>query len=83
MLRHSFMRLMAHEGLKVALVGTSSSSFGRVALIGDDGRQGEMIQALCLMQGAHVIQGGVNLRLFGEIDHIQVPRERSVERALP
>ena len=50
------MRLMAHEGLKVALVGTSSSSFGRVALIGDDGWQGEMIQALCLMQSAHVIQ---------------------------
>lgn len=56
MLRHSFLRLMADEGLKVALVGTSSSSFGRVALIGDYGWQGEMIQALCLMQSAHVIQ---------------------------
>ena len=45
---------MAHEGLEVALVG-SSSSFGRVALTGDYGWQGEMIQALCLMQSAHVI----------------------------
>lgn len=55
MLRDSFLRLMADEGLKVALVGTSTS-FGRVALIGDYGWQGEMIQALCLMQSAHVIQ---------------------------
>jgi hypothetical protein len=53
MLRDSFLGLMAHEGLEVALVGTSS--LGRVALTGDYGWQGEMIQALCLMQSAHVI----------------------------